>query len=235
MRILTVRGTSMLPTLRPGDRVVVRPVRNPGRLVPGTLILIRSVGERPVVHRLVRRASGHIRTWGDNRPALDPPLAPDAVLGRVVARRRDRGPWQHPRPLAARILASLAPPLPRWIAALGQALLAPVAFAPAPPDWSPPVPTRPRSVPPPDPATLQVQRLGTDWALYDPVSRDVHLLNPLAYAIWQRTLAGLDKHTVLNELRVTYPDTPTRQLESDLEAALLELGRKGLLDPIHVP
>jgi hypothetical protein len=57
----------------------------------------------------------------------------------------------------------------------------------------------------------------------------------LAYAIWQRTLAGLDKHTVLNELRVTYPDTPTRQLESDLEAALLELGRKGLLDPIHVP
>lgn len=236
MRILTVRGTSMLPTLRPGDLLAVRPVRDPGRLVPGMLLLIRPAGERPVVHRLVRQATDRVVTWGDNRPALDPAVPSAAVRGYVVARRRGDGPWQRPRPWVAGVLARLAPPVPRWVAALGQALLAPVSFAPAPPGWTPGVPARPQPpAPRPDSAPLQVQRLGADWAVYDPASRDVHLLNPLAFAIWQRTAAGLDKHALLHELRVTYPDTPTRQLESDLDAALLELGQKGLLTPIHVP
>ncbi len=86
---LEICGESMRPSLEPGDQVAVafgsaRPRR-------GDLLLFRQAGLL-VVHRFLGRTrrGGRtvLRTRGDGAPRLDPPLAAEQVLGRVVAVRR---------------------------------------------------------------------------------------------------------------------------------------------------
>lgn len=83
---LQVVGDSMAPLLRAGDAVLVRPVP-PQALHPGDLVAVRR-GEQVITHRLIGREAGGWRTKGDNRHALDPPVAAGALLGRVVAVER---------------------------------------------------------------------------------------------------------------------------------------------------
>lgn len=88
---LPVRGGSMRPTLREGDRV---------RLVPATAsdvrvgdVVVRAGTSGPVIHRLVgwwpSEGGSRILTKGDGAARLDPPGWRAEVVGRVVARVRD--------------------------------------------------------------------------------------------------------------------------------------------------
>ena len=89
-----MQGSSMMPTLREGQRVAVRlEARDLDR---GDLLLFRQV-DYLVVHRLLGTAhfpDGRpcLRTRGDGRPALDPPVDRGQVRGKVVAIEGD-GYW----------------------------------------------------------------------------------------------------------------------------------------------
>jgi nickel-type superoxide dismutase maturation protease len=85
-----VSGPSMSPTVRSGDRLLVRRVP-PGALVrPGEVVLARFPA-RPgllVVKRVRRAVEGGYWVEGDNEFATDDSrsFGPAVVLGRVVAR-----------------------------------------------------------------------------------------------------------------------------------------------------
>ncbi len=84
---LRVRGCSMLPTLRPGDEVVVQPVTAEA-LIPGDWVVVRGA-QGAFLHRYLGRRHGRILTKGDGHMGFDPLWPPDAVLGRVVEAQRD--------------------------------------------------------------------------------------------------------------------------------------------------
>lgn len=78
-----IQGISMSPLLQPGDTALV--VHGRQRLRLGEVLAYR-LGERVVVHRLLRRQkTGRLLMGGDNHALPDEPIAPQAVLGRVVA------------------------------------------------------------------------------------------------------------------------------------------------------
>lgn len=81
---LRVRGRSMLPTLQPGDDVLVQPVTAEA-LAPGDWVALRG----GFLHRYLGRRAGRVVTKGDGHRALDPAWPPDAVLGRVVEAQRN--------------------------------------------------------------------------------------------------------------------------------------------------
>lgn len=84
------RGTSMLPAIRPGDRLRVRRLEAPVRR--GDIVLARSEAGL-TAHRVRRIAVDGARTIvvtrGDRHEGDDPPLEATAILGRVVEVRRD--------------------------------------------------------------------------------------------------------------------------------------------------
>ncbi len=81
----TVVGDSMRPLMRPGARVITRPLSGPPAL---GAILVYAAVDRLVIHRLVRveRHGGRLRwvTRGDLSRRCDPPIEPDRVLGEVT-------------------------------------------------------------------------------------------------------------------------------------------------------
>ncbi len=101
-----VLGDSMRPTLGSGDLLAVefageRPRR-------GDLVVYRQA-DYLTVHRHLGRArfpDGRpcLRTRGDGSIALDPPVAPESVVGRAVAVRRD-GRWRRLDGRLARVYA----------------------------------------------------------------------------------------------------------------------------------
>jgi hypothetical protein len=101
-----VRGESMTPTLRAGDVVAVDFSRGPLRR--GDVVLFRRAGYL-TVHRLLGRTRAPdgrpcLRTRGDGRNGLDPPLDRSHVHGRVVAVLGDGG-WRDMRAAGARFYA----------------------------------------------------------------------------------------------------------------------------------
>jgi signal peptidase I len=87
---LVVTTTSMAPFLRPGDRVVVAAATS--RSLQRGDIVVAAALPRPLVHRLVARiddgANLLLRTKGDRGLKCDRPLAPQTLVGRVVAVER---------------------------------------------------------------------------------------------------------------------------------------------------
>ena len=85
-----VTGPSMSPTVRHGDRLLVRRVRNAGRVRPGDVVLARfpSRPELLVVKRVRRAVPGGHWVEGDNSLVTDDSRSFGAavVVGRVVAR-----------------------------------------------------------------------------------------------------------------------------------------------------
>lgn len=81
-----VSGSSMRPAIQPGDIVITRSVR-PEQIQVGDVIRFR-LGPSWVLHRVVevRQQSGHtiFITRGDNNQALDPPVEPSQLEGRLV-------------------------------------------------------------------------------------------------------------------------------------------------------
>jgi hypothetical protein len=118
--VMPVAGDSMLPTLRPGQRVYFE--RSPGPLRRGDLVVARNpanpegrLGDaaRPplVVHRLlgiVGKSGGrrYLRLRGDGRNNLDPRVEPEWVVGRVLAVKCREG-WRSLRNPGARFYANL--------------------------------------------------------------------------------------------------------------------------------
>ena len=103
---LRVRGESMTPTLRPGDLVAVDFSQVPLRR--GDILLFRQV-DYLTVHRLLGTArlpdgSACLRTRGDGRHRLDPPLDRSRVHGRVFA-VQGKGAWRDMRSRGARLYA----------------------------------------------------------------------------------------------------------------------------------
>ena len=103
---LPIEGRSMEPTLPHGSQIVVdftaRSLRR------GDLVVFRQ-GREVVVHRYLGKATfpdGRpcLRTRGDGLLYLDPPCAPESVLGKVLLLRRD-GVWRDLRGRGAGVYA----------------------------------------------------------------------------------------------------------------------------------
>jgi nickel-type superoxide dismutase maturation protease len=101
-----VTGPSMSPTVRHGDRLLVRRVGRPGDVGPGDVVLARfpSRPELLVVKRVVRTVEGGHWVEGDNPLVTDDSRAfgVAVVVGRVVGRlwpfpHRLPGPRPAPR------------------------------------------------------------------------------------------------------------------------------------------
>jgi len=103
-----VRGESMTPTLRPGRLVAVDFSQT--SLRRGDILLFRQA-DYLTVHRLLGTArfpdgSPCLRTRGDGRNRLDPPLDRSRVHGRVFAVLGDGG-WRDMRSVRARLYAQV--------------------------------------------------------------------------------------------------------------------------------
>jgi signal peptidase I len=83
---LPVSGTSMLPLLQPGNTVTVIPA-DPAALRRGDLVVAWQ-HDRLLIHRLVAIDARGWHTKGDNNDLADPPLAGQAILGRIVTIER---------------------------------------------------------------------------------------------------------------------------------------------------
>jgi nickel-type superoxide dismutase maturation protease len=97
-----VSGPSMSPTVRSGDRLLVRRVRSTGAVRPGDVVLARFPArpELLVVKRVRRSVEGGHWVEGDNPFVTDDSRAfgVAVVVGRVVARL-----WPGPGRLAPRV------------------------------------------------------------------------------------------------------------------------------------
>jgi hypothetical protein len=85
-------GTSMLPSVRPGDLLTIQSAAH-AEVVPGDIVLVLRDG-RFLIHRLVegRQDEGCISwiTKGDAVPQEDPLTAASELLGRVTGIQRGR-------------------------------------------------------------------------------------------------------------------------------------------------
>lgn len=104
--VLPMQGASMLPTVKDGQRVAIS--LSTDELARGDLLLFRQV-DYLVVHRLLGNTTGpdgepRLRTRGDGKTALDPPLDPALVRGVVVA-IEDDGCWWDLRGGGAKLYA----------------------------------------------------------------------------------------------------------------------------------
>lgn len=107
---LRVNGWSMLPSVWPGDTLLVERV-NSSAITEGDIVLFGR-HQRLFAHRVVRRTAGNfgILTQGDAMRVADGPVDEDEFLGRVVALERD-GRFMQPRKglsLLERAIAGLA-------------------------------------------------------------------------------------------------------------------------------
>jgi signal peptidase I len=82
---LSASGYSMFPTLRPGDKVLIRPASKNSLPPPGSIIIV-NLNNLFVLHRLTgirKDASGStlLITRGDCMSEPDPPFQPDKIVG----------------------------------------------------------------------------------------------------------------------------------------------------------
>lgn len=85
-RLLSVQSASMVPTFRPGDAVIIRPVPL-SNLQAGEVIAYRSPHNRSIItHRLIRRepGSGRLITAGDAGRIPDQPVSQQLIIGRAT-------------------------------------------------------------------------------------------------------------------------------------------------------
>jgi signal peptidase I len=87
---LELKGTSMLPSLWPGDLLTIECVAH-DEIAPGDMVLVMR-DNRFFVHRLIeRREDQNCVSWitrGDAVPQNDPPVTASELLGQVVGVRR---------------------------------------------------------------------------------------------------------------------------------------------------
>ena len=77
-----VASSSMMPFLKPGDRIVTEPVRNI-EIKPGVVIVFKSTDGKKIVHRVVKKSGYLVQTAGDSNRRLDKPIHIYDILGKV--------------------------------------------------------------------------------------------------------------------------------------------------------
>jgi len=87
---LRVQGTSMLPTIWPGDMLTIKSADD-ASLVAGDIVLVGRAGEF-IVHRLIDKGpsvnESRVITRGDAMPQADPASSIGEILGKVTAVQR---------------------------------------------------------------------------------------------------------------------------------------------------
>jgi signal peptidase I len=108
---LRALGTSMLPSIWPGD--ILRIENKSGKdIVPGDIVLVARDG-RFFIHRLIEKRDSQWITRGDSLPQNDIPVPEDHVLGKVSAIHR-RNRVIVPNPRVTTLVRGLAWILCRW-------------------------------------------------------------------------------------------------------------------------
>jgi len=102
---LQALGTSMLPSIWPGDILSVEN-QPEDQIVPDDIVLVAR-DHRFFIHRLVEQHDSYWITRGDSLPQNDAPVASSQVLGKVSAIHRKAGDVIPSRrlPRSARLLA----------------------------------------------------------------------------------------------------------------------------------
>ena len=108
---LQALGTSMLPSIWPGDVLSIEP-KSGEEIVPGDIVLVARDG-RFFIHRLIEKRSSTWITRGDSLPQDDAPVAPLQVLGKVSLIHRRTGDIV-PKPRLSPFGRTLAWMLSRW-------------------------------------------------------------------------------------------------------------------------
>lgn len=90
--MLFCTGSSMFPTIQPGDWIKYQPIQ-PTKIKPGAVVLISSPDhpQTIIVHRIIACSSNQIRTQGDGNPNPDPWVLPaHAIIGQALYIHRHR-------------------------------------------------------------------------------------------------------------------------------------------------
>src|SRR5262245_57766853 len=77
--VTSFSGTSMLPSIAPGQPVTVLCGVEP---MVGDVAVFR-YSDQVGVHRVVARSASWLLTWGDNNPLPDEPVAPSRIIGAI--------------------------------------------------------------------------------------------------------------------------------------------------------
>jgi hypothetical protein len=120
--VVPFSGRSMIPTLHPGDRVVVRRCRPKDVAVNDVLVVATELGL--VIHRVIGlrdTASGRLFTFrGDGMPCVDLTDIPECyILGRAIGRLSPNGEVT----LSLQLQPELPLPPRRWLRWARSALL----------------------------------------------------------------------------------------------------------------
>ncbi|NIM89676.1 MAG: signal peptidase I [Candidatus Aminicenantes bacterium] len=82
-------GSSMNPTLKPGDELLVVPYEDRKVRRGDVVVFFSPRDHQKVTHRVISIEPNGVRTQGDNNNKIDPMvLNPDDIIGRVVSTRR---------------------------------------------------------------------------------------------------------------------------------------------------
>jgi signal peptidase I len=84
---IKAHGYSMYPAIKPGSLILIEPLKQKGRPVPGEIVAIkRETGL--IVHRVVKRVEkngiDYYFTRGDSNSMADTPVTIDKIAGRIV-------------------------------------------------------------------------------------------------------------------------------------------------------
>lgn len=103
---ITVNGTSMKPSLQPGDALLVDShLKN--EIALGQIVTFLN-GDTLVTHRVVKLQASTFILKGDNAPAFDPPIGNGQIVGRVVAVEH-AGTWRAVRTTkGSRVVAGIS-------------------------------------------------------------------------------------------------------------------------------
>ncbi len=231
MMVMEVSGYSMYPLLKPGQRVLVRPMAQRERPRPGELVVLQSLRRDLVVHRVLRvyTKKGLLVTQGDNTAAPDRPWPLRAVAGVVVGADRE-GVWMEPRSSVASLMLSAHRLRLARFARLALRGLGGIAWRRMPTGKAR---STARSSPAGGgnaaPSGWVLQQSAGELHLLDPATGDCHVLSTTARLIWEEARSGSSERDIVESLARLYKDADEERLQTDVHRTLGELRRLALI------
>lgn len=84
---IKAHGYSMYPAIKPGSLILIEPLKQKGKPVPGEIVALKR-DKGMIVHRVVKRiikdGTEYFVTRGDSNSMADTPVTIDKIAGRVV-------------------------------------------------------------------------------------------------------------------------------------------------------